>query len=249
MVKTMKQDKYQKRFYRQWSRTDELIKTHIVIEETDLLILSKTQIDSKFTEEKVKNLRQAIKDYIAKDRRYAVSLKPISVELNASPIIKLMAQAGNLSGVGPMASVAGSIAELLAEELLKKGYREIIIENGGDIFLTKQKKNRSIAVFAGKSRFSGKLNLLIKPSQTPCGVCTSSGTFGHSLSFGNADSVVILAKNAALADAVATATCNIVKSKDDFNRAIGFAKSISGVFGALIILKDFLATWGEIEIK
>jgi hypothetical protein len=245
----VKQDRYQKRFYRQWIKADDLVETRIVIKETDLLILSKDRVDSKFAKEKIKNLRQDIKDYIAKDKRFAVSLKPIPVELNALPIIRLMAEAATLANVGPMAAVAGSIAQLLAEELIKKGYREIIIENGGDIFLAKQERDRSVAVFAGNSKFSGRFNLLIKPSQTPCGVCTSSGTFGHSLSFGNADSVVIVAKHAALADAVATATCNLVKSQDDFNKAVEFVKNISGVSGVLIILDDKFASWGEIEIN
>ena len=243
-----KKDGYQNRFYRQWVKTGKLVKTRIVIEETDLLILSKDRVDSEFAKEKIKNLRQDIKDYIVKDKRSALSLKPIPVELTAAPVIRMMAEAAYLANVGPMAAVAGSIAQLLAEELLKKGHREIIIENGGDIFLTEQEKDRLIAVFAGDSKFSDRLNLLIKTSQTPCGVCTSSGTFGHSLSFGNADSIVVVAKNASIADAVATATCNLVKTKDDFNKAVGFAKDISGIFGVLIILDNELASWGEVEI-
>jgi len=237
------------RYYRQWIKTTDLIKTRIKIEETDLLILSRTKIDLKFTKEKVYRLRQDIKDYIAKDKRFAVSLKPLTVELYVPPIIKLMAQASKSANVGPMAAVAGSVAQLLAEDLKNLGYSELIIENGGDIFLTKQKKERLIAIFAGGSKFSGKLSLLIKPNKTPCGICTSSATFGHSLSFGNADSVVILAKDAALADAVATATCNLVKSSNDFKKAINFAKKIVGVFGILIILGSNLASWGKIEIK
>lgn len=237
------------RFYRQWVKTDDFVKAHIAVEETDLLILSKAPLDKKLIKKKICCLRQEIKDYITKDKRFAVSLKPIAVELNAPVIIKRMAEAARLANVGPMAAVAGAIAQLLVESLPNKNLREVIIENGGDIFLTKQKKNRLVAIFAGGSRFSNKLSLLIKPAQTPCGVCTSSATFGHSLSFGNADSVVILAKDAALADAVATATCNLVKSNNDFKKAIKFAKKFLGVFAVVIILNDHFASWGEIEIR
>ena len=115
-------------------------------------------------------------------------------------------------------------------------------------YISKQKKERSIAVFAGDTKFSGKLNLLIKPQQTPCGVCTSSATFGHSLSFGGADSAIILAAGAAVADAAATAVCNLVRSKNDLKKAIDFAKKIHGVFGAVIIFEDNLATWGKLQI-
>lgn len=244
-----KQDGYQNRFYRQWVKTEDFAKTRIVIEETDVLILGRDRIDSEFARDKIKDLRQDIKDYIVRDKRFAVSLKPVPVELTAPAVVRLMAEAAHLANVGPMAAVAGSIAQMLSEELLKKGYREIIVENGGDIFLTRQERVRSIAVFVGDSKFSGRLNLSIKPSQTPCGVCASSGTFGHSLSFGKADSVVIVAKNAALADAAATAVCNLIKSRDDFNKAVEFAKDIPGIFGVLIILDDEFASWGKIEIS
>ena len=240
---------YKNRLYRQWIKTDDLIKTHLSIGETDLLILSRNRLDLKFIRERISRLRQDIKDYITKDRRFAVSLRPVAIELNAPPIVKLMAQASNLANVGPMAAVAGSIAQLIAQDLLNKGCSELIIENGGDIFLAKQKRERLVAIFAGDSKFSGKLSLLIKPAQTPCGICTSSATFGHSLSFGNADSVVILAKDAAVADAVATATCNLVKSSNDFKKGVKFAKKIAGVFGILIILDNNFASWGETEIK
>ncbi|MGD9014602.1 MAG: UPF0280 family protein [Candidatus Omnitrophota bacterium] len=245
----MKQNRYQKRVYRHWIKSGDFIKTHVVIEQTDLLILSKTCLDLKFIKQRIGCLRQDIKDYIIQDKRFKDSLKPIAIELNAPPIIKMMSEASKACNVGPMAVVAGSIAQLLARDLEDRGHTELIIENGGDIYLSKQKKNRSIAIFAGKSKFSGKLNLLVKASQTPCGICASSATFGHSLSFGNADSVVIFAKSAALADAVATATCNLVKSKNDFKTGIDFAKKIPQVFGAVIILEDHLVTWGNIEIK
>ncbi|MFH1678685.1 MAG: UPF0280 family protein [Candidatus Omnitrophota bacterium] len=238
-----------KRFYRNWVKTKEFKKAHIVIEETDILFLSKKKLDLKFVNEKIYCLRQDIKNYIAIDKRFAVSLKPIAVELNAPPIIRLMGEAAHLANVGPMAAVAGAVAQLLAGDLLRRGYNEIIIENGGDIFLSKQRNDRFISIFAGGSKLSGKVILRIKAGQTPCGVCASSATFGHSLSFGNADSVVSLAKNAALADAVATAVCNLVRTSDDFDKAIKFAGKIAGVFGVLIILDDKLASWGAVEIN
>ncbi len=244
----MKQDSYQKRFYRRGIKAGDLIRTHISVEETDLEILSDKTPNKTWLKQQILNYRQDIKNYIAKDRSFLASLKPINVELDSPLIIKRMSQAGKLTNVGPMAAVAGSIAQLLAEDLLNKGYNELIIENGGDIFLTRQRKNRKVLIFAGDSKFSDKLTLLIRPSQTPCGICTSSATFGHSLSFGNADSVVIIAKDAALADAVATATCNLVKSKNDFNKAIEFARNIMGVSGVVIILGNNLASWGEIEL-
>ena len=127
---------------------------------------------------------------------------------------------------------------------LLKYSNEVIVENGGDIYL-KTKEHRKIGVFAGKSPFSEKICLEIAPEDTPLGVCTSSGTVGHSLSLGKADAAVILADDAFLADAVATATGNRVKTWEDIDAAIEFASGIEGVKGVLIIIGDKM---GHMEI-
>jgi ApbE superfamily uncharacterized protein (UPF0280 family) len=152
------------------------------------------------------------------------------------------------ANVGPMAGIAGAIAEFLGKDLLKKGYRDVIIENGGDIFL-KTTKTRAIAIYTGRSKLFNNLRLKIKPQDTPMGICTSSGTIGHSLSFGCADSVIILSKSTTLADAVATATGNLVKTRQDLKMALGFARSIRGVLGIVIIIKDNLISWGRVEFN
>jgi hypothetical protein len=242
----MKTNKYQKRFYREWVREKDLYLTRIMAQETDLQILTDQPIDKDFIESQVRTYRQDIEGYIFKDRRFLTSLKPIEVELNAPKVVKDMARKTKLANVGPMAAVAGAVAQYLGKDILRKGYKEVIIENGGDIFLS-IKKSRDVAIYAGSSKFSGKLSLRIKPKDTPLGIATSSGTVGHSLNFGNADAVVILGKDAILADAVATAASNLIKTNQDFQKAIDFARKISGIFGLVVILKDYLASWGKIE--
>ena len=103
-------------------------------------------------------------------------------------------------------------------------------------------------LFRSDSPFSGKLAVEISPSDAGTGVCTSSGTVSHSLSFGKADAALIISDNAALADAAATAVGNAVKSKDHIEKGIVLARSIDGVKGVLIIVKDKLGSWGEIKL-
>ena len=129
---------------------------------------------------------------------------------------------------------------------MEKDYRDVVIENGGDIFL-KTTKMRLVGIYAGRSNPWNKIRIKIKPVDTPIGLSTSSGTLGHSLSFGNADGVTILSRDACLADAVATATCNLVKTKKDFKRALEFAQSIRGVLGVIVILKNNFMSWGKME--
>lgn len=244
----MKTTKYQPRFYRGWVKAKDLYSTDIVLKETDLQILTDKHLDNNFVIERIKSYRYEIENYINKDKRFLSSLRPIPVEVNAPLIIREMGNAAWRANVGPMAAVAGAVAQSLGKDLLKKGYKQVIVENGGDIFL-KSTRVRAIAIYAGKSNRWNRLKLKIRPKDTPIGIATSSGTIGHSLSFGLADSVVILSNNAALADSVATAAGNLVKSKQDLAKAIDFARSIKGISGAVIILGKELATWGRIELE
>ncbi len=242
----MKTNKYERRFYREWVDVKDLHLARFIDKETDLQVLTNKPTDKDFVKERLRLYRLDIENYIAKDRRFLTALKPIAVELNAPRIVKEMAQCAKQANVGPMAGVAGAISEFLGRSLLRKGYKDVIIENGGDIFL-KTSKTRKIGIYAGRRKLWNRMSLKIKPSDTPVGICTSSGTVGHSLSFGLADSVIILSKNACLADAVATAAGNLVKSKQDLIMALNFARSVRGVLGIVIIIKDNLITRGKVE--
>jgi len=243
----MKKDKYQKRFYREGNRFRDLFQAQVAVQETDLQILADRPLDKDFCKKRVGFYRRAIEGYVSRNPKFLVALKPLAIEPAAPAIVKKMGVAAEKAGVGPMAAVAGAIAEFLGEDLLKKGYREVIIENGGDIFL-KIAKPRAIGIYAGSSMAFNRLYLKIAPRDTPLGICTSSATVGHSLSFGLADAAVILARDAALADAVATASANRVKSKGDLEKALAFVRSVKGVSGAVIIFKKYLISWGNITL-
>jgi len=236
---------YQKRFYRELTKDSDLIGQDVIVKETDLFIFAEKDIKN-IAEEIVKKYRTQIEDYIRKRPEFMVSLEPISQDILASDIIKEMIRTTELAGVGPMASVAGAVAEFAGNELLAYS-KQIIIENGGDIFI-KSDKIRTIAIYAGDSPLSNKIFIKIKPENTPIGICTSSGTVGHSLSFGKADACVIIAKSAILADAVATATCNRIKEKKDIAPSLEFALSIKGIKGAVAILGKDFGSMGNIEL-
>ncbi|MFA6217432.1 MAG: UPF0280 family protein [Candidatus Omnitrophota bacterium] len=242
----MKSDKYQKRSYRDWVKASGLCKAEVAVQETDLHILTDKPVDKDFVEDKIRLLRRHIEGYIQKDHRFLTSLSPLAVEKTAPLIVRDMGRAALQANVGPMAAVAGAIAKFLGTSLLRKGYRDVIIENGGDIFL-KTTQPRILSIYSGSSVLSQKICLKIKPGIKPMGICTSSGTVGHSLSFGCADSVVIIAADASLADAAATAVGNRVHTQEDLPAAIDFARSLKGISGAVIVFGDRFASWGNIE--
>jgi len=236
---------YEERRYRNMFKGVNLKFFDVCVKETDLRIGADREL-YKEAYDLVLKCRKDIEEYIANHRNFLESLEPIDCSSDAPEIIRRMCEAAKKAGVGPMAAVAGAVSEYVGVGLLKL-CNEVIVENGGDIFM-KSDVSRKVGVYAGKSILSEKIALEITPDKTPLGICTSSGTVGHSLSFGKADAVVILSKDAFLSDAVATATGNVVKDKHHIEKGIEFASSIEGVDGVLIIVGDSLGAWGDIKL-
>ena len=238
------------RTYRALCRQEDLIHFRVVVKETDLDVGVRRERLSpdlvEWTLGLTRECRAALEAYIARHPAFLTSLEPLDLLPDAPPLALEMARAARLAGVGPMAAVAGAIAEHVGRALLRRS-RDVIVENGGDIFL-RSTRRRYVGVFAGDSPFSHRLALEIPPDLTPLGICTSSGTVGHSLSFGSADAVVILASSAALADAVATAAANLVRDTADLERAVNFAMGIGGVVGAVAIRGERLAARGRVKL-
>jgi ApbE superfamily uncharacterized protein (UPF0280 family) len=233
------------RTYRKSMHAEDLVGFRVTLSETDLFVYAEGDLRREVEAVALRE-RRILRSYIKGRPDFQWSLEPVAVEADAPLLIRRMAQAAAKAGVGPMAAVAGAIAEAVGEALLPAS-PELIIENGGDIFLASSRPRR-VGLYAGRSPFSGRLGLRIDPTLTPLGICTSSGTVGHALSFGEADAVVVLSPDAALADAVATAAGNLVKSKDHIPRAIEFAAGIEGIIGILIVCGDQLGAWGQVEL-
>jgi len=237
---------YEPRTYRHWVREKDLVSFNVIIKETDLYIRASTNLKRKASRLVLK-YRESLERYIERYPTFQTSLEPFPVGEDAPLTVRSMAESAAKVGIGPMASVAGAIAEFVGNELLAFS-PEIIVENGGDIYL-KSPKKRLIGIYAGNSPLSGKIGLEIDGQDTPLGICTSSGTVGHSLSYGSADAVIVLSESATLADAAATATGNLVKQPDDIQHGIEFAKSVEGLKGVLIIKDDKVGLWGEVRLR
>lgn len=236
---------YEKRTYRNLVKTDDLFKFEVIVKETDLLVRAEMDL-SRETRESVLKYRHQLEAYIEMNPEFQRSLLPLKDDPYGPEIVQEMIRTSQLAHVGPMAAVAGAMAESVSKDLLKFS-KEVIVENGGDIYLATSRE-RIIGVYAGHSPLSLKIGIVIKPEETPLGVCTSSGTVGHSLSFGRADAVCILSKSAALADAAATAVGNIVQAKKDIELGLEKGREIEGVLGTLIIIGEEMGVWGNIEL-
>jgi len=236
---------YQPRTYRHWVKDKELVAFKVTVKETDLYIRAKSDLKNQ-ARKLVLKYRRILEEYIESQPQFLTSLEPVAAADGAPQIVTWMAEAARKAGVGPMAAVAGAIAEAVGSELVTSS-PEVIVENGGDIYL-KSLTKRLIGIYAGKSPLTGRVGLEINGEDTPLGVCTSSGTVGHSLSLGKADAVIALSQSTALADAAATAIGNRILKPEDIPGGIEFARNIGGLKGVVIILGEQMGVWGEVKL-
>jgi ApbE superfamily uncharacterized protein (UPF0280 family) len=233
------------RFYRNNFKAAGLKFFNVCIGQTDMYIGAEKVLE-KEARDIINYHRAELTAYIKKDINFLHSLVPVKPLKNAPMIVLDMCAAAEMANVGPMAAVAGAFSKFTGQELLKYT-DQIIVENGGDIFI-KSNIERKIAVYAGNSPLSNKLFIKLKKEMTPCGICTSSGTVGHSLSFGKADAAMVIHPDASVADCFATALGNMVKSKKDIEPALNSISKIPDVKGALVIIGNALGAIGEIEL-
>ncbi len=236
---------FKNRTYRSRANRKGLKSFHITVKETDLHIQAQSDLSKKAVTA-VLECRGFIESYIHRQPEFLTSLVPVDILFPAPKIIMDMAEAAKKARVGPMASVAGAVAEYTCRKLLKYS-KEVIVENGGDISM-RIDGAITLAVFAGKSPLSMKTGIRLDNRKNPFALCTSSGTIGHSKSFGIADAVSVIADSCALADAAATSIGNMIKKESDMKKAINAGKTIRGVQGIVIIKDKTLGAWGDLEL-
>jgi len=244
---------YEPRWYRKQMDSKRFHSFTVTHFETDLWIgvnpdsFQKRMIS--FCVEKIKLLRNLLDDYITRFPLFRNSLVPLAFDTSAPEIAQEMLLQSQNTGTGPMSCVAGAFAHFMGQELINKFHpKELVIENGGDIFILSE-KTIQVAVYAGKSQLSGKIGILVTPDKTPLGICTSSGTVGPSLSFGKADAVMIVCKSTTLADGYATAFANKIHSPDDISNVIESIKKIPEIISALIICDDKFGICGKLKLE
>jgi ApbE superfamily uncharacterized protein (UPF0280 family) len=218
----------------------------VKVQETDLSVYAEG-LNADEIRNTVIVQRGYLENYIRRFPAFAQTLKPWHEDSLAPPIVQEMIRAGQQAGVGPMAAVAGAIAERVGTDLLRRT-DEIIIENGGDVFI-RTAHPLTVGVFAGHSPLSMKVGIAIDASESPISVCTSSGSVGPSLSKGRADAVCVVGPACSVADAAATAIANRVVRDGDIQPAIQWGQSIEGVEGILIIMAHKVGMWGRIRVE
>jgi ApbE superfamily uncharacterized protein (UPF0280 family) len=236
---------FEPRTYRRTVDPGGLATFEVVELETDVHIAAQRDLSGEAAG-LVREARADLEAYIARHPRFRESFVPVAVEDDAPAIVRAMAAAADAAAVGPMAAVAGALAEFVGAGLSSQS-REVIVENGGDVWLGGGTE-RVVAVHAGSSPLSGRVGILVPAELMPCAVCTSSATVGPSVSLGRADAACVVATSGALADAVASALGNRVHSPEDIERAMAAVRDIPGVLGLAVVIGESLGAWGRARL-
>jgi ApbE superfamily uncharacterized protein (UPF0280 family) len=240
----MAQTVYTERTYREKAAPEGLTSFRVVVDETDLWIAADQDLTGKALDS-INAHRSGIEHYIAAHPAFASTLKRWEQSVPPRSVVARMVDGAGAVGVGPMAAVAGSIAEAVARDLI--GYTtRVMVENGGDLYLLGGPVT-SVGLWAGPSPLSGRIALTVDPSQGVA-VCTSSGTVGPSLSLGRADAATVISPFGALADAAATELGNRVRNSRDPEKSLDWALSVTGVTGAVVIMGETIGAKGQVEL-
>ena len=197
----------------------------------------------------IHSLRSDLKNYITKNQDFLLSIEPLELTDEDLPlIVKTMHESSLKADVGPMACVAGAISELSLKYLIENDSKNSIVENGGDIALTNE-KTVLCGIYSNNKVLGNKIAFEIKP-QKKLGICTSSGKIGHSISFGQADSVTVISKSPSTSDGLATRIANDAvgeTAEDKVSNALETSENYKEFFkGVLIISDDSIGTVGKL---
>ncbi|MBD3349972.1 MAG: hypothetical protein GF364_00620, partial [Candidatus Lokiarchaeota archaeon] len=217
------------------------IKKHITMEESDVTLISESDLYIKFGIQKLLADRKILKQFIKQHSEFKSSFKPLQYK-DCPEIVEQMINASTLTYVGPMAAVAGALADSMGIYMKEKGAQISVIENGGEVFISSV-EDIYIALYSMTTILKGKVGFLFRGKQYDIGLGTSSGTFGHAISLGKADTVTVFAINAAIGDAAATRIANEVNGEDiegSVGKGLEIADDLENVHGVLISRGKFI---------
>ena len=208
-----------------------------------------TDLERHGLERFVLSIRNDLKNHILKNKDFQLSFEPVDVDDDSPLIVRIMADSSRAADVGPMACVAGTISQMSLDYLMGMDSRYSIVENGGDIALINDTKVLC-GIYSNNPVLGNDIAFEIKARRKPLGICSSSGRIGHSISFGDADSVTVISGSCSVADGLATRIANEIRgetSEDKISNGLECCENYREFFdGVLIISDEHVASIGRI---
>ena len=192
----------------------------------------------------IKAARVEVERWIRKDPFFLATMDPYRCDGDPGRVVQRMCDAAEAAGVGPMATVAGAVAQEAIEAMVAAGCTHGWVDNGGDIAMLLEEP-ATVEVFCepgSKEAFGFELG----PTRSIIGMCSSSGRLGHSISFGDSDVALAYADDAVLADALATAIGNRVVDAGSMRSCFDPFKGLKGFRGGLAMRDGEVSMWGDL---
>lgn len=241
---------YERRFYRYWHRKDNQPVNNVYevhYRQTNLWIRSNGVFKKEISTLVIKSHNEIMK-YASRNPSFLSSLVPLPFDNTAPPIVKLMLRAAIEANVGPMAAVAGAIADRIGRMLMPLSPESVIVENGGDCFIHAN-NDVFVGIYGGKGAVISKpITVKVRRDQLPISVCTSSSSIGHSLSFGRAHAATVFARDGAFADAMATAIANSLKGPASIEPVLSRWGKHPEVIAVVAVVGNSIGFYGDIEL-
>lgn len=216
----------------------------VVVEESDLFIVGRADFRTEVADV-LGTLRAGLKNYILFHPEFRTALSPVDVPEDAPAMVRSMARAARICNVGPMAAVAGAVAQAVADHFQPLS-PDFLVENGGDLYIHSTRER--LAALLAQPVDGARLALRLSPGDFPVALCGSSARIGPSVSFGAADLVTVKARDGALADAAATTLGNLAQSARHLPLVVARAQELEGVLGVFAQVEGAMAVWGDMEL-
>ena len=218
----------------------------VVLEQTDLFITAESDLSGPILDY-VRQLRADLKNFMLLTPGFRESLRPVAAPETAPLVAREMARAAEAVNVGPMAAVAGTFAQLVADRFRPMS-PNLIVENGGDIYIHSTRER--VVALLSEPESGARLGLRLSRRDFPVSLCASSATIGPSLSLGQGELVVVRSRSGAFADAAATALANLIDTGEDLDLLLKQAKKFAplGLEGVFAQAGGRLAVWGKMEL-
>ncbi|MCW4050940.1 MAG: UPF0280 family protein [Candidatus Bathyarchaeota archaeon] len=226
------------------TRRDELFRKPYSLKETKGIIISDSKAAIQAALESLQRHRLELENFCETHPTFQYTLEPLEIK-EGPESARLMAEAGSIAGVGPMAAVAGVLADLAVRDMIEAGAKVAGIENGGEAYFVLNRP-LTVSLQAGDTPLSRRVGFRLE--KFPVGVATSSGRYSHALSLGDTDAVTVFASTSGLADAVATSVGNMIKDQkgDTVQRGVEHGLSIPGVHGVMIVIDEKVGIGGDV---
>lgn len=188
---------------------------------------------------------ERVQSFGARHAGFETSKRPVALPEDAPDVVRRMADAAAVAGVGPMYAYRGALLEFVGRALVEKGRKDVTVSCPG-IWFVRARKRARLAVRWGRD--ADQLAVVVRPDRGSHGVYSSLGREVDPTLPGHDDGVVVLAESPTLAAASATAARAILARRESLADPLAYLQGLPGIFGAMVVRGGEFGFAGGLEL-